>query len=160
GAYAIKDDVLNRIKERPFYRDEAGFIQLAADTLTFKDFEKHKARQNVGGKRYNFNTTLDFQPKDNINFSVGGSIDRYDRNVFVNSYSLFNAENNPQQVTTNYNTFARFTQNFQDVIGDSSANTLKNAYYQIQVDYTKRLELLQNERYKDDVTRYAYLGAF
>jgi hypothetical protein len=93
-------------------------------------------------------------------FTFGGNLDRSDRNLYINSYSLYNAENNPQQIINNWNVYGRFTQYFKDKVGDSSANPLKNAFYQIQADYSKYDRVIQNENLKNNIFRYGYVGKF
>ncbi len=156
GNYILNDATRNALSTRPYVNglDAGQFI-------TIKDnLEKSRIRQNVKSMRAALNTTIDFQPMDNMMFSVGGSYSHSDRNLYINSYSLFNPENNPQQIIKNWNTFMRFTQNFNSNQKDSSANAIKNAYYQIQLDYSKYDRVIQNETLKDDIWRYGYIGKF
>lgn len=160
GVYTLKDASRNRISEQPFISSPQGGYSSAAQGLTLADFEKSKVRENVASNRINLNTSFDFQPKEDIMITFGGLYNRSDRNLYLNSYSLVNAENNPQQIINNWNVYARFQQFFREKPGDSSASAFKNAYYQIQADYSKYDRVIQNERLKDNVWRYGYLGKF
>ncbi|HSI90328.1 MAG TPA: TonB-dependent receptor, partial [Adhaeribacter sp.] len=158
--FRLKSDVKERITNNPYILDPNGLGYTdAAQNITFNDMEKVKVRENVASNRLNVNGSFDFQPKENMMFTIGGNWSRSDRNMYVNSYSLFNPENNPQQIINNYNTFLRFTQSFKDNANDST-QTLKNAYYQIQADYSKYDRVIQNERLKDDIFEYGYVGKF
>ena len=132
----------------------------AGQFITFNNLEKTKIRPNSKSKRLALNSSLDFQPKENMMFTVGGNYSYSDRNLYINSYSLFTPENNPQQILKNWNVYGRFTQNFNNNASDSGASTLKNAYYQIQFDFSKYDRVIQNEDLKDDVWRYGYVGKF
>ncbi|KAA9345625.1 TonB-dependent receptor [Adhaeribacter soli] len=160
GVYSLKDASRKRISDQPFLNDPQGGYSVAAQQITMADMEKGKVRENVGSQRFNINTSFDFQPKENIMITFGGLFNRSDRNMYVNSYSLFNAENNPQQIINNWNAYIRFQQFFRDAPGDSSSSAFKNAYYQIQADYSKYDRVIQNERLKDNVWRYGYIGKF
>ncbi|MDX5395319.1 MAG: carboxypeptidase-like regulatory domain-containing protein, partial [Hymenobacteraceae bacterium] len=159
GVYKVKDDVLNRIQTNPFIFDaNTGFATPRAETLTLDSLEKIKARQNADYDNLSLNASIDFQPKDNMTFTVGGTYEHFDQNVYVEQYSLLNPNYNPQRLTTNYSTYARFTQNFRNIGSESSG--IKNAYYQIQFDYAKVKQTTQRKDYEDDIARYGYIGKF
>ncbi|MFC5269943.1 TonB-dependent receptor [Adhaeribacter terreus] len=160
GVYTLKDDVKARLEDKPLVADPQGGYTYTAQTLTLNDFEKGKLRPNVKNNIISVNTSLEFQPKDNMMFSFGGNINHSQRDLYQLGYSVFNSDNNPEQRLDNWMAYARFTQNFKDAVGDSSANPLKNAYYQIQVDYSKYDRTIQNKRLKDNIWRYGYLGKF
>lgn len=157
GVWHLKDAVKDRISKAPYTNDPNGGYTDAASRLTFADMENNNVRENVKSNRVILNTSIDYQPKENMMFTLGGSYDRSDRNNYLNAFSLYNSENNPQQIIKNWNTYLRFTQNFKDDINDTT-KSIKNAYYQIQFDYSKYDRVIQNERLKDNLFRYGYFG--
>jgi hypothetical protein len=160
GVYSLKDATRSRINEKPLIKDPSVGYSAAAQQVTLSDFEKSKIRENVASQRYNVNTSFDFQPVDNIMFTFGGLYNRSDRNLYYNPYSLFNSENNPQQIINNWNVYGRLQHFFREKPGDSTSSAIKNAFYQIQADYSKYDRVIQNERLKDDIWRYGYIGKF
>lgn len=160
GVYQVKDDKLAAIHANPFtYDQNTGSLTRSAELLRFADLEKSKTRPNVASMRQSYNASLDFQPFNSVLFSMGGSFDRYRQNLYTNNYSMLNSDNNPQRFTTNWNAFARFTQNFQSTPNDSSS-LLKNAYYQVQGDFSRYERIQQRRQYGDDMARYGYIGKF
>jgi Carboxypeptidase regulatory-like domain/TonB-dependent Receptor Plug Domain len=158
GLYQVKSDKLAEIQAKPFvYSQQTGSVQRSAELLRLDDLEKVKVRPNADSRRQSVNASFDFQPIDNILFSFGGSYDRYRQDLFQGTGALLNSANNPRRFTTNWNTFARFTQNFGN---SGEGSLLKNSYYQVQGDFTRFDRVIQDERYKDDLAQYGYVGKF
>ena len=155
GVWMMNDATKAELSERPYVNgiDAGQFI-------TFQNMEKSKIRQNVKSMRFSLNSSIDIQPKENMMLTFGGNYSHSDRNLYINSYSLFNPENNPQQIIKNWNAYGRFIHNFNNSASDSSASTIKNAYYQLQFDFSKYDRVIQNEDLKDDLWRYGYIGKF
>lgn len=155
GLYQVKADKLKQIQDKPFTNLPGEGVVQSAALLTLNDLEKSTVRPNAAMQRQTYNVSLDFQPIDNIMFTMGGSYDRYRQDVFSANSSLFNSVNNPRRFTTNWNTFARFTQNFPS---SGEAGLLKNAFYQVQADFTRYDRSIMSDKYKDDFARYGYIG--
>lgn len=159
GLYQVKADKMAEISANPFTNVQVGTDLQALPSvrlLRLSDLEKVKVRPNVSSQRYSANATLDFQPFDNVLFSVGGSYDRYLQNLYSENGGLLNSENNIRRLTSNWNTFARFTQNFPTSGDDNSL--IKNAFYQVQADFTRFDRVSQHEDYKDNLAKYGYIG--
>jgi hypothetical protein len=158
GLYQVRPDVLARINERPFVNTLIGTQEQAIEAsrlLRLSDLEKVKVRPNSASQRVSFNTTLDFQPFDNMMLSLGGSYDRYRQDLYSEFGGLLNSQNNGRRFTDNWNVFARFTQNFPS---DGSSSLIKNAYYQVQADFSRFDRTVQSEQYKNNFARYGYIG--
>ncbi len=159
GLYQVKADKMAEINAHPFTNVAVGTDLQALPSvrlLRLTDLEQVKVRPNVASQRFSANTTLDFQPFDNVLFSVGGSYDRYLQNLYSENGGLLNSENNVRRLTSNWNAFARFTQNFP-TSGDDNA-LIKNAYYQVQGDFTRFDRVNQHEDYKNNLAKYGYIG--
>ncbi len=157
GLYQVKADKMAEITAKPFARSSTGVVP-SASLLRLSDLEKVKVRPNSASRRLSYNATIDFQPIDNILFSVGGSYDQYRQDLYQENSGLLNSDNNPRRFTTNWSGFARFTQNFPTSGDDQSI--IKNAYYQIQGDFSRFDRVVQNETYKDNLAAYGYVGRF
>jgi len=171
GTYKIKDEKLREIEETPLLPapQGQGFIR-AADLVRMdlgdgaSDFEKIKARQNVATRSLRLNAKLDFKPTQNLNITFGGSIDYNNRHDFVYEYALFNPVNNPQSINQTWRVYARLTQKFGGQVNpadeEKAASNIKNAFYTLQVGYTKVYNIQQDDTHKDRVFDYGYVGKF
>lgn len=81
--------------------------------------------------------------------------------LFNYANTLFNSNNNGELVANTFRTFLRLTQKFQSSDEKENATALiKNAYYQIQLDYSMYNQIVQDPRHKDDLFKYGYVGKF
>jgi outer membrane receptor protein involved in Fe transport len=164
GMYKVKDDIFNDIKSNPLNPTLAGGTVYRPKTeyLTDDAFEKIKYKQNIPSKGYRISGKFDIQPIDNFTITLGGSYDRLDKNEYIHTYSLYNMENNNQRITDAFRVFGRITHKLGGTKGatEGSASIIKNAYYSIQVDYTKTKDLQQDASNEDRFFDYGYVGQF
>ena len=72
-----------------------------------------------------------------------------------------NWQNNPEEESNTWRGYARFTQRFGSQEGDEeTASNIKNAFYNITVDYTKNDFERRNPNHGDDLFRYGHVGKF
>nr|MBK9651949.1 hypothetical protein [Bacteroidota bacterium] len=163
GFYKVNDDLLSDLRQNPIQKNASGlgFIR-RAELTRLSDLEKIKAYDNVKSRSARMTAKVDFQPAKGITISLGGSGAYSNRREFTYTYALFNAVNNPQLIDYTWRAFARFTHRLgsADASKDKSASTIKNAYYNIQVDYTKEHKIRQDDVHKDNVFDYGYIGKF
>lgn len=160
GLYQVKKEKMDELNARPFTNVQIGNELIArpsAQLLRLSDLEQVKVRPNAASDRWTANATLDFQPIDNILFSVGGSYDRWIQNLYSENGGLLNSQNNQRRTTTNWNAFARFTQNFPTT-GSDDNSLIKNAYYQVQADFSRFDRQTKSERFGDNLASYGYVG--
>ena len=168
GTWKVKDDKLAEIQKSPFIKSTtgSGFDQRAA-YFTYDSLEHLNDRQNVSSEGYRLNGKLDFRPVNNVTLTFGGSFDHNDkRNPAIagsnrDFYSLFNYQNNGQTINNTWRVFGKITQRFGNSTDQTkTASTIKNAYYNIQVDYSKSSTTTQNDQHKDRIFDYGYIGQF
>lgn len=164
GAWKVKDDKLKWLHENPLRRASLGegFVR-NAEFLTKADLEPIAARQNVAAQSFRLNGKLDYTPFTNGNLTFGGSWDRNNIRDNIYNFSLLNFENNPQTKIDSWRVFGRFTQKFKEISEEESAKSssiIKNAFYTLQVDYSKVHITEQNEKHNDKLFNYGYLGKF
>jgi hypothetical protein len=89
-------------------------------------------------------------------------MEKADNNDYSDIYSLMNYENNSQHTSTKWRAYAKLSQLFggggENKEGASSA--IKNAYYNVQVDYSNSEEVFQSEEHKKNLFDYGYVGKF
>lgn len=176
GFYKVKDDVLAEIIENPLYavgNAEAGTP--TAETLTMDDFEKQDVRENAARTNASISGKIDFQPVRNVVLTLGGNYSYSNGNYYNDNYyftssghnlsgpghsGMLNYNNNRLVTRNTYRTYLRLTHRIGAGSDEESASIIKNAYYQIQADYSKDNYLRQDEKHKDNFFDYGYSGKF
>jgi len=179
GLYKLTDDKLAEIQGAPlqFSNTTGGFIR-SSEFVTLNDMEKIKARQNVAVLNPRLSGKIDIQPSLNTNFQIGGTLDYSKSHDFVYVYSMFNPENNPENLQSTWRVYGRFTQKFKNAEpedgGDAtfnleegespekkkSASNITNAYYEIQADYEEFRQVIQDDSHQDRYFDYGHIGNF
>jgi hypothetical protein len=131
-----------------------------AETLTFDDLEISKYRQNVARQSVQLNGTMEYYPSDNTTVAIGGNLDYRRFHDYIPTYGLMNYNNNPLYKNSNYNVWGRFRQTFGSSTTDSTVNLIKNAYYQLQFDYTVFRQRYGDDTHWDNFFRYGHVGNF
>lgn len=170
GDVRVKEDVRQRLIEEPLRFDQS-FSQGQADVipaynsefLTNNDFETIKTRQNAASQSYLASGKLDIATTPTINLTLGGSVDFQDRQSYNYNNSLLNAVNNTRIKDFTWRGFAKFTQRFgnpEQTEDNQQKGGVKNAYYSLQLDYTRRKRNVQDEVHEDRFFDYGYIGRF
>lgn len=116
--YKLKDDKLKQIQEAPLVPSKTGTgFNRALEYVTADDFETIKARQNVANRGFVLNGKIDIKAAKNTNITLGGAYEYNNGHGFIYSYSLYNAENNPQSIGSTWRSYMRVTQKFGNEIG-------------------------------------------
>jgi len=162
GIYKVKDEKLKELEEKPLAAAESGGTKLNAEFLRMDDLEKLKARQNVKKNTFRLDGKLDFKATDNLTLTVGGSMDYGNYHDLVLEYALLNPANNPQYIYNTKRIYGKVTHKLGHAASkdDKSASLIKNAYYTLQVDYTKFTQTRQDDTHKDKLFNYGYIGEF
>lgn len=165
GLWQIKDEALDELIANPLVRapnGETGTFQ-SAEFLRLNSFEKVNTRSNVSNNGFVLNGKLDFVTGKNTNLTFGGSFDWNRYNDFQYNSSLLNYNHYPQVEQNTWRVFGRFTQRFSnktEAEEEQSASIIKNAYYQVQVDYNQNNYSRQDENHGDNLFAYGYYGQF
>lgn len=166
GMYRLKEDRWNDLKSNPVlpFQTATGFGHFnKAEFYTADDFEKVDNKNNVDQMGYRFTAKLDFQPLDNTTLTIGGSYNRNDRRVFGFNGSMYNFDENPQRIETDYRVFGRITQRIASTYKSEqgeNASSFKNVYFTFQAEYNKSLFRQQDPDHQDDLWRYGWFGKF
>lgn len=161
GAYKLNDNVLNDLKNNPLQPSSGGVPIYRASYVKASDLTHVDARQNVNNMEYRINGKLDFKPTSNTNVTVGGNYEYSKNRIYSLARSIFDSQNNGEQINSNYRVFGRFTQRFGSKAGEEkSASKISNAFYSLQVDYQRFNTVSQDATSKDNLFGYGYLGKF
>ena len=166
GLYKAKDDVLRDLEQNPLVPSPVSdaFI-VATETVTRDQLEKIKSKENVAENNYSLTGKLDFRVTDDINLTFGGSMDYVKRHEWVDRYSMFNYINNPLYNENTWRVYGRFTQRFSqkaalDAEQGISRSAFQNAFYMVQVDFTKVYDKREDESHGFNPFDYGYLGNY
>ena len=161
--YGLTDEARQNLINNPIQLSPNGNNYVpSAFYLRQDDFTTIDNKQNIEREGIRFNAKLDFSPVDNVNFTFGGTYDRSDENRFIYTYSLLNPEGNPQRIDNTWRVFGRITQKLGNPSNneEKSAATIKNAFYSLQIDYSKTTRVDQDPNHEDRLFDYGYIGQF
>ncbi len=169
--YKVKDDVLADLQANPVRPAVAGIGVLnRAEFVTADDLVTQQARENAQNWEVRLNGNLNFKTSDNTTLALGG---RYNMRQGTNVsffHSLFNYDNYGEFNNSDWTAFARFQQSFansknntadsEDAQDESASSLISNAFYSIQVDYTRNNRLSQDSRFGKNFFQYGHVGTF
>lgn len=164
GALRVNDDLLAELGENPVRPSGllTGGVFPNSAFVREDDLVHTKYRQNVARQGINISGKLDFSTSANTNLTFGGNMDFNKDRYYAYSNALFNYDNNGERINKDWRVYGRFTQRFnqpQPKEGEK-APLISNAYYSIQVDYTKENGIVQDPNHKDDLFKYGHVGKF
>ena len=163
--YKLKDEKLKEIETTPLVVSPSGQgFSPSLYYVTEGDFDKVRARQNVSNRSIQLTGKLDFKITPNTNLTLGGAFDYGNQHSFVYEYSLYNAQNNPQQISTTYRGYANIRQKFGTVQNgadkEKSQSLISNAFFTFLASYEKSKTKVQDDSHKDKIFNYGYIGKF
>ena len=158
--WKVKDDKLAELQANPLVPASSGFGVLnAADFLTQSDLSSQNYRENVARTAVRVSGNLKFVTSEKTTLTIGG---RYNMNQGRNGSrfnELMNYANNSESFAQDWSTYVRFQQRFGNP-SDSSNSLIRNAFYTIQMDFTRNERLTQDARHKDNLFAYGHIGTF
>lgn len=166
GMYRLKDEYYQELSQNPVrpFQTSGGFgFDNNAAFYTADNFEKVANKNNVDQQALRFTGKIDFQPLENTNFTLGGTYNRNDRTSFAINRSMYNFEENPEIIDTDYRIFGRFTQRIASTYKSTegeSASAFRNVYFTLQAEYNKSTSRNQDPIHEDNLWNYGFLGKF
>ena len=158
--WKVNDDKLAELQANPLVPASSGFGVLnAADFLTQSDLSSQNYRENVARTAVRVSGNLKFVTSEKTTLTIGG---RYNMNQGRNGSrfnELMNYANNSESFAQDWSTDVRFQQRFGNP-SDSSNSLIRNAFYTIQMDFTRNERLTQDARHKDNLFAYGHIGTF
>ena len=158
--WKVNDDKLAELQANPLVPASSGFGVLnAADFLTQEDLSPQNYRENVARTAVRVSGNLKFVTSEKTTLTIGG---RYNMNQGRNGSrfnELMNYANNSESFAQDWSTYVRFQQRFGNP-SDSSNSLIRNAFYTIQMDFTRNQRLTQDARHKDNLFAYGHIGTF
>jgi hypothetical protein len=164
GLMKMNDDVRNEILANPLRISQNGNgAQYNAEFLTMDDFHSVATAQNVNQQEINISGKIDISPSEMIDVSLGVQYNWQKGNNFGTSSRvlpvryLANSENNSLSKDEMIRTYVRFVQRFQNSEGQGG---VKNAFYQVLVDFTNDNGTVGDANFDDQFFDYGYIGSY
>jgi len=161
GVYTMKDEALRKLQADPYRPSIFGTgIQRNSEFVTDQDIELARVRPNANRNRISIAGKLDFQPSPSLSMTVGGNYDKTWGRSYTRAYALMNPNNMGNSENQTLRGYARFRQNFNSA-DQKQEGLIRNAYYQIQFDYTKSTGSSDGgDNLGRNPFRYGYIGKF
>ena len=167
GLYVVKEDVLKDLEENPLIPSpNSDAFLLKAETIQMKDLERIRTKRNVATNNATASAKLDFQVSDNVQITLGGSMNYNRYHDYVQRYALMNWKNNPLYNDLTYRFFGRFTQKLggkksaEEGGEQQKASVIQNAFYSVQFDYSKDQSKYSDESMGNNPFNYGHIGTF
>lgn len=165
GGYRATAEAIQRIADAPLEYVN-GVPVVLAERLEDNDVELLKARPNVGDKRIDVTGKLDFKVNEAIDMTVGGSF-YSDNNHFSpnREWNLLNWQHNPYADRDGYLLNARFRHRIGgntsvNADGETTESLIRNITYTLQYGYEKSFFESGDDRFKENLFDYGYVGNF
>jgi hypothetical protein len=159
--YIVKDDVLANLQANPLTPSSVGVGVLnSGEFLTLNDLETQTFRPNAARNQVRLNGNVKIQTGKNTTLMLGGRYNRTQGRNFSRFNSLMNYDNNSETLRNDWTVLARFTQRFGGSNDTANKSIIENAFYSVQVDYTRNTGTTWDPRFEDNIFQYGHIGKF
>lgn len=155
----LNADTLASLQARPVQINASGTSVInRAELIDERSLSDISARPNSWNNELRLNGNVQVRTGLYTTLTLGGRFN-YSNDKLTNYLShVFNYENNRDNIRTDWTAFLRFQQQFPT--GDDKNSLIKNAFYMIQMDYTRNSSESFDRRYGDDFFKYGYTGQY
>jgi len=157
GDYKVNDAKRTYLEQNPLLI-ENGVSRYSADFLRMSDLEKIYSKEDGANYSANFSGKVDVRTTKTTNLQFGGNFSYDKGRSWSRANSLLNSTNNGEFILTTWSVNGKFTQRFP--AEKDSKSLIKNIFYQIQADYSKTNQTIQDRNHKDNLFNYGYVGKF
>jgi outer membrane receptor protein involved in Fe transport len=160
ATYKVNDDKLAELQANPLTPASSGFGVLnSADFLTANDLVTQNFRENVASTAVRMSGNLKFVTSEKTTLTVGGRFNLRRGRSGSRFNELMNYDNNAEYFRQDWSTYVRFQQRFGNAT-DSSNSLIRNAFYTIQMDFTRNTGFNRDARHKENFFDYGHIGTF
>lgn len=165
GGYRATEEAIARISAQPL-TSLNGSPLLLGERLEAGDVQLLKSQPNIKDGRVDITGKLDFRLSNSIDFTLGGNYFDYQNHFSPNrAWNLLNWQNNPYSENNGFIFNARFRHRIGSNPADPAAATaasslIKNISYTLQYGFEKEFSESGDDRFRDNLFQYGYVGAF
>lgn len=160
GSYKVNDTILQSLQNDPLRPSGTGTGTFANTNFVYdEDLEHFSKRLNVERKGLVLQSKVDWATSSTTNLTFGAFFNySHNKDAGTTTYNntLFNYYNNPDIFNTDMMGYLKFTQRLQS----DSNSVIKNAYYFVQVDYSREHQKVWDATHRDNFFNYGYIGKF
>ena len=165
GDLRVRPELRNELLQDPARLIPSGandfILGFGSEFLREGDIESIPTRQNAGAESYRASGKIDITTTPTINLTVGGSMDFGNRQQYNRRNALLNADNNIRVKDDSWRSFVKFTQRFTNRTDEQERRaTIKNAFYFLQLDYSRRNTSVSDFTHGENLFDYGYVGRF
>lgn len=161
--WKVKDNILDRLEKYPLTPapNGSGFIA-SASYITKDSMERIKVLPNSSANSFRASGKIDYKLNKYITLTFGGNVNWSESRGIGWLQQLFDPNVIGYSTSGTYRGFARFTQRFGSgkTGAEKTSSVFQNAYYSIQVDYTKNRSKSEDPNKGFDPFKYGYIGKF
>ena len=162
GGYRATEEAIARIGANPITNADGSPVPVI-ERLEEGDVRLLKSRPNVADQRLDLTGKLDFRVNEAIDFTLGGNYFDTKNHFSPNrEWNLVNWQFNPYSNNSGYFINGRFRHRIGGGVPDPDAPPalIRNISYTLQYGYEKSFYEEGDDRYKDNLFRYGYVGDF
>ncbi len=162
GMYQVNSGTMQDLIDEPLRPSVNGLgFNKNSEFIQMDDLEHIDAKINADSRGVAVSSKFDYKFSQNTNIQLGLSWRNFHAHTYSRNFALFNAENNPLDNQNTYRSYLRFTQRFPDKMSaDDNSSIIGNAYYSIQLDYTKFYSTREDEDHGMNPFAYGYIGQY
>lgn len=165
--WKLTDEKLAEVEKNPLQVVTVGNedkFYPALQYVTKADMVQTPIRQNVSSRSIQLNGNIKIKVAPNTDLQLGGAFDYGNKHDYVYEYSLFNSQNNPQVISSNWRAYARINQKFgtaqTSAEKEKNQSLISNAFFSFLGSYEKANSIKQDDTHKDKVFNYGYQGKY
>lgn len=159
----LKPEVLRDLQENPVRLISTNGIQspeYSSLYVTEKDIEYKRRQPNAEYYRGQVTGKLDFNLTPTISVRVGGTYNVADAANYSRYASLFASDQFRRTLTQRTAGYVRLTQKFGTAAEPGKTSSISNAFYTVQVDYSKDWRVTRDPNKGTNTFDYGYVGRF
>ncbi|MEY2963812.1 MAG: hypothetical protein RL754_1073 [Bacteroidota bacterium] len=158
--YKVNDEKLADLQANPLVPASSGFgVLSSADFLTADDLVTQNYRQNVANTAIRASGNLKFVTSEKTTLTLGGRYNLSRGRSGSRFAELMNYDNNAEYLREDWSTYLRFQQRFGNA-SDTSSSLIRNAFYTIQVDFTRNRGWNRDARHQENFFNYGHIGTY
>lgn len=116
------------------------------------------SRKNTFTNEFRLTGNIQVKTSKTTNLTLGGRFVYSDDKASSYANHIFNYNTNMDALSSDWSAYARFQQTFAS--DKESRSLIKNAFYSVQVDYSRNFRETTDGRYGNDYFKYGHVGKF
>lgn len=155
----LDGDYMANLRHTPISLNQAGNgLIFNSELTTAENMNEVFVRPNSFDNQVRLNGSMQIRLSDQTLVSVGGRwVYSNDKRASYGNH-IFNYNNNLDQISSDVSGFVKFRQSFKN--DPDNESLLTNAFYNIQLDYTRTSDKIFDKEHGDNLFRYGHTGKY